>query len=128
LLDYFINLKYDVNYISKSELITLLLNNDKDNLIQSLDLNFISEYTEMAYANHEYIEYLTNIDYYQNNYIVHSYNKYDVNNTPGLDVFGNISLNTIVEIPKLSSIKYYTSKESNLNNFIYTEPIEIYFI
>ncbi len=126
LLDYFINIKYDVNFISKSDLINLILNNDTDNLIQSIDLNFISEYNEMAYASQEYIEYLSNIDYYQNNYVV---NKYNMTNTPGLDAFGNISLNTIIEIPKLASVKYYINKESrNMNDFIQTDPIEIYFI
>lgn len=127
ILDYFLNLEYSVKFIAKSDLIKLILNNDENNLIESLDLTFISEYNEQAYENKTYEEYLSDVDFYNNNVTVNKYNK---NNTIGLDVFGNISLNTIAEIPKLSgNIKYYTDKENNnMNECIITKPIEIYFI
>lgn len=126
LLDYFINLHYSVKFISKSEIINLILNNDTENLIDSIDLNFVSEYNELAYKNKEYTEYLTDLDFYNDNKITNKYNQY---NTPGLDIFGNISLNTLVEIPKLSkNIKYYPNKSENSNTCVQLKPIEIYFI
>lgn len=127
ILDYFLNLSYSVKFISKSDLINIILNNDEDNLIESLDLTFISEYNERAYLLGKYDEYLSDIDYYNDNITV---NKYNINNTPGLDVFGNISLNTVAEIPKLSgNFKYYPNKEDNDKiSTINTKPIEIYFI
>lgn len=130
ILNYFLNLPYSVKFIAKSDLINLILNNDSDNLIESIDLTFISEYNEEAYFKHcnnqGYEEYLTDIDFYNNNVTI---NKYNINNTPGLDIFGNISLNTIAEIPKLSGqIKYYTNKEDQSNANIITKPIDIYFI
>ena len=84
----------------------------------------------MAYKNNEYDEYLSDIDFYNNKKTTNKYNK---NNTPGLDIFGNIMLNTVVEVPKLSkNIRYYSNKdytynESN-NSSIQLKPIEVYFI
>ena len=130
-LDYFLNLPYSVKFISKSEIINLILNNDEEKLIDFIELNFISEYNEKAYQNQYYEEYLSDIDFYNDHKITNKWNK---NNTPGLDIFGNISLNTIVEIPKLSkSIKYYPDKDNEyngLNNQSITQlnPIEIYFV
>ena len=130
ILNYFLNLPYSVKFIAKSDLINLILNNDKDNLIESLDLNFISEYNEQAFINKKYEEYLTDIDFYENNVTIVNVDKYNFNNTPGLDIFGNISLNTIAEIPRLSgNIRYYIDKENNnREDHIITKPIEIYFI
>ena len=125
-LDYFLNLPYSVKFIAKSDIVNLILNNDTDNLIESIDLTFISEYNENSYFNKEYEEYLTDTDFYEDNITI---NRYNINNTPGLDIFGNISLNTIAEIPKLSgNFKYYTDKENYGEESIITKPIEIYFI
>lgn len=127
ILDYFLNLPHSVKFIAKSDIINLILNNDEDTLIESIDLTFISEYNEKAYKNQKYEEYLSDIDFYNGNKTI---NKYNINNTPGLDVFGNISLNTIAEIPRLcGNFMYYTNKENNdRNTWINIKPIEIYFI
>ena len=126
-LDYFLNLPYSVKFISKSEIINLIINDDENNIIQSIELNFISEYNESAFFSDEYTTYLSDVDYYNNNVMI---NKYTINNTPGLDIFGNISLNTIGEIPRLcGGFKYYISKQSkDKDSYIITKPIEIYFI
>ena len=129
ILDYFLNLSYSVKFISKSDIINLILNNDTDKLIESIDLTFISEYNEMAFAEGTYEEYINDDDFYTNNLTKHKY-KYNNNNNLGLDIFGNISLNTIIEIPRLcGNIKYYIDKEnSNKKDGIITKPIEIYFV
>lgn len=127
ILDYFLDLSYSVKFISKSDLINLILNNDDDKLIESIDLTFISEYNEKAFAQGTYEEYVTDDDFYNNTL---TKQKYNINNSLGLDVFGNISLNTIVEIPKLSGdFQYYTNKENNNKELsVITKPIEIYFV
>lgn len=129
ILDYFLNLSYSVKFISKSDIINLILNNDTDKLIESIDLTFVSEYNEIAFLTEEYEEYISDDDFYTNNLTKHKY-KYNNNNNLGLDIFGNISLNTIIEIPRLSgNIKYYTDKENNnKEDSIITKPIEIYFV
>ena len=129
ILDYFLNLSYSVKFISKSDIINLILNNDTDKLIESIDLTFVSEYNELAFLTAEYEEYISDDDFYTNNLTKHKY-KYNNNNNLGLDIFGNISLNTIIEIPRLSgNIKYYTDKENNnKEDSIITKPIEIYFV
>ena len=129
ILDYFLNLSYSVKFISKSDIINLILNNDTDKLIESIDLTFVSEYNELAFLTEEYEEYISDDDFYTNNLTKHKY-KYNNNNNLGLDIFGNISLNTIIEIPRLSgNIKYYTDKENNnKEDSIITKPIEIYFV
>ena len=103
------------------------MNDDENNIIQSIELNFISEYNESAFFSDEYTTYLSDVDYYNNNVMI---NKYTINNTPGLDIFGNISLNTVGEIPRLcGGFKYYISKQSkDKDSYIITKPIEIYFI
>lgn len=127
ILDYFIDISYDIKFIPKSDLINIILNNDENNLIDSLDINIISEYNEQAYIAQEYVLYVSDVVDDGQQYVV---NKYTLNNTPGLDVFGNISLNTIIEIPRIcGGIKYYIDKTSNVNqDSIITKPIEIYFI
>ena len=126
ILDYFLELQYSVKFIAKSDIINLILNNDEDKLIESIDLTFISEYNEQAYINDKYEEYISDDDFYTNNVTKH--NKYD-NSNLGLDVFGNIALNTVIEIPKLSGqFNYYYDKENNNKDHIVTNPIEIYFV
>lgn len=128
ILDYFINISNDIKFIPKSDLINIILNADEDNLIESLDVNIISEYNEQAFFEKEYISYVNDIIDDGRQYTI---NKYTLNNTPGLDVFGNISLNTILEIPRIcGGFKYYIDKTSSSENpdSIITKPIDIYFI
>lgn len=128
LFDYFINLSYDVKFISKSQLVKLILNNDTDKLISSIELSFISEYNETAYINGKYDEYANDIDYYEGKKTIQKYNE-SIN--VGLDIFGNISLNTIAEIPLLcGGFKYYPNKSNNTDksSSIIVKPIEIFYI
>ena len=127
ILDYFLELPYSVKFIAKSDIVNLILNNDTDKLIESIDLTFISEYNEQAFIKGTYEEYLSDDDFYTNTITKHKYNN---NNHLGLDLFGNISLNTIVEIPRLSGkFNYYIDKENNnKRESIITNPIDIYFV
>ena len=128
--EYFISLSYDVKFVAKSAIINYVLNNDTDNLITSLDLNIISEYNEQAYKSQEYLEYTDDINI--NNEFITKQVKYSNTYAPGLDKLGNISLNSIVEIPRIcGGFKYYISK-GNLydinDDYIITKPVEIYFL
>ena len=127
LFDYFINLSYDVKFISKSQLVKLILNNDTDKLISSIELSFISDYNETAYINGKYDEYANDIDYYEGKKTTQKYNE---SLNVGLDIFGNISLNTIAEIPLLcGGFNYYPNKTNkNDKSFIIVKPIEIFYI
>ena len=128
--NFFSKLEYSVKFIAKSDIINFILENDEDSLIKSLNISFISEYNETSYFNGTYYEYLSDTDFFNNNMTLSNYN---INNTPGLDVFGNISLNSIIEIPILAgNFKYYFNKTSNSlissNDYKFIEPIEINFV
>lgn len=127
LRNYFINLSYDVKFISKSELLNKIIEADTDKIIESIDLNIISDYNENAYIEGEYKKYYDDIDFDdKTSYVINKYNK---NNTPGLDVFGNISLDSIYQLPRLcGGFKYYTDKENSKQDSIIVQPINIYFI
>ena len=127
ILNYFINLNASKKIISKSELIQLILDADKDKNIEILELTFISEYNEQAYANNSYDNYDDLLD----NYILNiQKNKYNINLHLGLDDFGNIALYTNVEIPRLYKyVTYYPNKENdNQSTNIKISGIEINFI
>jgi len=128
LLDYFINLKDSTQFISKAELISNIINNCSD--IKGLDINIISEAAEKAYYENSYIKYelkhSNGVYYYIP--VKHTYDKSDL---PGLDEYGNISLDSKLEVPMLhGEFKYYPEKENNKNkkDSIMINDIEIYFI
>lgn len=127
--NYFLNLKDDTQFISKSELVSLIL--DKCENIKSLDINIISEAAENAYYDNYYIKY----ELKHNNglyYYVPVKHIYESDNLVGLDSYGNISLDSKMEIPILhGGFKYYPNKDiktNNKNDSIRLKEIEIYFI
>lgn len=128
--DYFSALSFDVKFIAKSTLITYILDQDTDKIIDSIDLNIISDYNEQSYANSSYKEYSDDVSV--NNLFVEKSVKYTLDNNPGLDQFGNISLNSTIEIPRVcGGFKYYINKseiQHNTSDYIITKPVEIYFI
>ena len=128
LTNYFINLSYDVKFIAKSTLISLITNADEDEIIESIDIDIISEYNENAYANDEYVEYYEDMD--ANDLNSSTVKQYDSDTTLGLDQFGNISLNTTIEIPRLcGGFKYYVDKNDKLHKDAVTvKAIDIVFI
>jgi len=127
--EYFLNLSNDVLFIAKSELISLIVNNV--DCIKAIDLDIISEYGETAYKDGFYIKYeLKNI----NNRYTYAETRciYEKTVYPGIDGFGNISLNSKMEIPVLhGGFKYYINKNDNINDslsYIMIPDIQVYFI
>ena len=127
--DFFSNLSFDVKFIAKSSIINYILAQDTDKLIESLDINIISDYNEQSYYNTTYKEYTDDISV--NNLFIEKNLKYSLTVTPGLDQFGNISLNSTIEIPRVcGGFKYYINKsdQHDISDYIITKPVEIYFI
>lgn len=127
LAKYFINIDHTTLFIAKSELISLIMEDNKN--IKAIDLDIISDYGESAYYNGFYTKYeLVNT----NN--IYAYNEikeiYESSVYPGLDGYGNISLNSKLEIPILhGGFNYYPNKEENNKSESFKIPdIQVYFI
>ena len=124
---YFLNIDNNKLFIAKSELISLILSNNEN--ILSIDLDIISEYGESAYYNNFYIKYEL-----INNNNIYTYNEireiYEESVYPGLDGYGNISLNSKLEVPVLhGGFNYYPEKDKNdKSNSIRIPEIQVYFI
>ena len=125
--DYFLNLDNDTTFIAKSDLISLIVNNVE--CIQAIDFDIISEYGEDAYYNNFYVKY--ELNYLNNSYKYEEVTEvYESTIYPGLDGYGNISLNSKIEIPILhGGFKYYPNKNTNSKTDVITiEDIQVYFI
>ena len=108
LAKYFINLDEGVQFIPKSDLIKKII--DESDVIKSCDIDIISEVAEETFYNGYYDKYeLKYINgYYQ--YVTTRY-IYEEDNTPCLDSYDNISLDSKLEIPILhGGFKYYPDK------------------
>ena len=108
--NYFMNLKDDTKFIPKSDLVNLCSTIHED--IESFDIDFISEIAEEAYAKSYY--YKNDITYINGQYqFVKTKIYYESDKTPGLDDYGNIKLDTQIEIPILGGgFKYYPNKDA----------------
>ena len=127
LAKYFLNLPDNTLFIAKSTLIKLLVDNIE--CIKAIDLDIISKYAEDAYYNGYYTKYkLDNV----NNSLQYkeTYQIYESEIYPGLDGYGNISLDSKIEVPILhGGFKYYANKEEkNKSNVIRIPDIQVYFI
>jgi hypothetical protein len=127
LANFFLELPNNTLFIAKSTLINLLVNNI--DCIKAVELDIISKYGEDAYYNNKYIKYeLNNI----NNSVQYKETLciYEKDNYPGLDGFGNISLNSKLEVPVLhGGFNYYADKDNyNKTNVIKIPDIQVYFI
>lgn len=123
---YFISNLTDTQFIAKSklsEMITSQLSN-----VKSIDLTIYSEMNEKAFRDgyYEKYEYKLVNGVYQ---YIKTKVMYEADNEPGLDSFGNISLDTKLEMPILSSLTYYPNKDTYSKSDSFTiQPIQIYFI
>ena len=124
---YFLNLKDDCKFIPKSDLINICSSCHSD--IESFDVDIISELAEDTYYKGYY--YVYEQEYIDGSLDFVSKKKYyESEKTPGLDAFGNISLESNLEIPILGGgFKYYTDKASNNKTASITiEPVNIIWI
>ena len=130
LAEYFINIKDGTLFIAKSDIISMLTNKIEN--MQSIDIDIISEYGENAYFNKSYTKY--ELKYVNNVYkYVEVQMAYENKVYPGLDTYGNIVLDSNMEIPVLcGNFKYYINKSNKLNeddsSSIMIPAVQIYFI
>lgn len=130
LAKYFINNLIDTKFIAKSDIIKHCLDNIED--IVSIDIDIISELAEECYKNNYYEKY--ELIYVNGSYkYVTKKVIYEESSIPGLDYYGNISLDSKLEIPILQGgFNYYPDKNNSLKtknlNSIKTEPVQVIFI
>ena len=124
---YFINLPENTTFIPKSDIIKACL--DEDNNIESFDIDFISSLNEQAYYDGWYYKYQKRLinGVYKYVPIKTIYDSYSV---AGLDDYGNIKLDSTVEIPLLhGGFNYYPNKaEQDKSDSIRMESLQILFI
>lgn len=136
LAKYFISINSGTMFISKSELIKLLL--DNINELKSVSLDIISETAEQAYKDGYYED--IKLTYINGNYL---YKKskiiYETDNKACLDIYNNISLTSKLEIPILQGgFKYYVNKDKIANSIynvnikdlssVILDPVQVYFM
>lgn len=125
LATYFMNSITNTQFIAKAKLIELLTTSIKQ--IKAIEMNIYSDMAEQAYYNSYYYRYsfrLINGSYeYVKEKVI-----YEKDTTPGLDVFNNISLDSKLEMPILSNIKYYNEKELNKKTYFDMPAIQVYFM
>ena len=125
LAQYFMNSITNTQFIAKAKLIELLTSSIKQ--IKAIEMNIYSDMAEQAYCNSYYYRYsfrLVNGSYeYVKEKVI-----YEKDTTPGLDVFNNISLDTKLEMPILSSINYYNEKELNKKTSFVMPAVQVYFM
>lgn len=127
LASYFINKLENTQFIAKSEIIKKCL--EENTNIEALEIDIISELAEQTFYNNYYEEY--HLEYINGTYdYVTKQVLYEKDTTPGLDGYGNIKLNSKLEVPLLSgNFRYYIDKENNdKNNFMNIEAIQVLFI
>lgn len=123
---YFMSLPDNCSFIAKSDLVQLGAQCDED--IKSFDIDIISDIGEQTYANGYYFKY--SIEYINGQYqYIQKKVYYEKDNTPGLDRFGNIYLETKLEIPILNGgFRYYPNKEERDKNNIRLDAVNIIWI
>lgn len=124
--NYFMNIKEDTQFIAKSDLMQTILDNSSN--INAIDITIISETNEQAYYNGYYDTYIYKL--INNNYeYVPLHKAYEENSCACLDNYGNISLDTKMEIPFLTSIRYYNKKSDyNKNSSVILPPVQVIYI
>ena len=124
---YFVGLDKNTQFISKADLVKEIM--DNDNNIEALDITFISELAEETFYNGYYNKYY--LQYVNKGYTFNTKKVfYEKDNYPGLDGYGNIMLDTKLEIPLLrGGFKYYPNKDTNdKSESIMLDNIQVFFI
>lgn len=124
---YFMNLDTDCTFIPKSDFVKLII--DNVDCVRSIDFDIISELAEQTYFNGYYDKYTSR--FINGTYTYTSRRMiYEADIQPGLDNYGNISLDSKLEIPVLhGGFKYYMNKEQNdRDTSLMVDAVQIYFI
>lgn len=130
LANYFMKMFSDVTFIAKSELIKRIL--DENSTIKSIDIDIISELAEQTYRNGYYNKYELKLINGVYKYVPVKV-MYEPSTSPGLDNFGNIQLNSKLEIPVLNGgFRYYIDKSKHKNvsdtNYVNIDTVQVYFV
>ena len=124
--DYFISLPSNTTFVSKSDIIKLVLDNNP--YIESLDITFVSDVNEKAKYNGYYYDYKkVNVD----NTWTYEYTKniYNGISSLGIDDFGNIKLENKFAVPVISNnVTYCIDNERSKDTFSIPEAIQFLFI
>ena len=127
LAKYFMKLFEGVQFIPKSDIIKACL--DENPNIKGIEIDIISELAEETFYNGSYeqyyLEYINGTYDYVSKKII-----YEPQTVPGLDIYGNISLSSKLEVPFLQGgFKYYYNKsENDKNNNILIDTVQVLFI
>lgn len=124
---YFMNLKENTQFISKSDLVNLGSTCNEN--IESFDIDIISEANESGFYNGYYETYV--MEKVDDTYIYTKTKKlYESGSHPGLDIAGNISLDTKLEIPVLlGNFPYYAEKtKTGKSDNVRIDAVNFFFI
>lgn len=115
-------------FVAKSDIIKNIL--DDCEYIKAIDIDIISDLAEQTYYNGYYDKYILKYDNgsyeYRQQQII-----YEPSSAPGLDIYGNISLDSKLEIPFISKgFRYYPNKTDNdkTDSIVINEPVQVVFI
>lgn len=124
--NYFINLEDNVEIIYRSDIIKTVLN-EHDELL-SFDIQFITEKNEVAYIEGFYE--IEKVKYYNGSLISDNQKSFYVKDkTLGLDDFGNILVESKLEVPILQGgFNYYGNKDDNNKSSIKINTLQFLFI
>lgn len=128
LAKYFLKFINNTQFIAKSSIIKYLL--DSIPSITSIDIDILSELAEQTYINGYYNRYELRLINGVYKYVPIKV-MYEPDKTPGLDMFGNISLSSKLEIPLLhGNFKYYYNKGTTSFNTDceMVQPVQVHFV
>ena len=124
---FFMKLDHDADFIPKSDIINYLTSTISQ--IKSIDFDIISDTNEQAYKKGWYEKYSIKFINGSYNY-VSTKSFYEKDSVACLDNYGNIKLDTKLEVPVLAGgFRYYSDKEANNNNdSVMIEAVNMNFI
>lgn len=130
LANYFMKLFNNVHFIPKSDLIKKII--DDNSAVKSVDIDIISELAEQTYHDGYYNKYELKFVNGEYKYVPVKV-MYEPGSYPGLDDFGNIVLNSKLEIPVLhGGFNYYMNKENDkkkgFDSCMRIDTVQVYFI
>lgn len=124
--EYFMKLPINTDFIPKSDIIKAVLDNIPQ--ISSFDIDIISQADEQAYKDNFYYKY--ELRYINNTYkYVPVKYIYDKTERIGLDQYGNIKVDSHLEIPMLHGpFEYHPFKDKNDMSSVRVDAIQFIFI